>query len=98
MTYKEQYAWLMDHGFVDTDISSGNSILWRKTLDHLHIDLYWSQYPCKHWSLTIRQIDDVEMGATIANLPVDLDFEQLSGFIDSLSSAVGLNFPLTSPK
>lgn len=98
MTYKQQYAWLTEHGFIDTNICSGNSILWRKTLVNLHINLYWSQYPCKHWSLSIRQIDDVEMGTTVANLPDDFDFDLLSVFIDSLSSVVALNFHLTSPK
>jgi len=99
MTYKEQYAWLTDRGFIDTDICSGNSILWRKALGNLYINLFWSQLLYKYWRLSIRHIDDdYEMGITVADLPDDFDFNQLNGFIDSLSSVVALNFPLTSSK
>lgn len=68
----------MDHGFVDTDICSGNSILWRKKLEYMCINLYWSQHPDPHWTLYINQIDDFESRVDIARLPDDFDFSLLT--------------------
>lgn len=80
MTYPDQYAWLSAHGFLEVDICSQNSILWRKKYPCFHLDLYWSQWPKTTWALSIL---DEEGNADIYLTELDehADFAQLESLI-----------------
>lgn len=88
MTYKEQFAWLTANGFEDINICSGNSILWRKKYENFNLDLYWSQHPKKHWSLSIIG-EGENADIFICELPETVDFSAVDSIVLFFDSHCG---------
>lgn len=78
--FKKQLKWITRKKFVEVDISSGNSMLWRKQYKRFSLDLYWSQFPNRHWSFSIIG-DGENADITICELPEFADFSTLDNLI-----------------
>lgn len=82
MDYKQQYAWLVSNGFVETDI---NSIVWHKKYDSFIVEL-WTRRS-GGWELSIldncegKVLDDIGL----FSFPDDFDFNLITQFITSLN-------------
>lgn len=84
MTYKEQYKWLTDNGFVEEQSVQQNSIRWSRKLSSdrsLHFSWYQSDPKNSSWSVDIRQEQDE---VWLIDLNNDQNFNRVQPLIDLL--------------